>query len=264
MDQWIGGYRKGDICRQIIVTGFHGIWEAYRSQDLKTILNDADIWIPDGIAPVLIARLKGLCNMKRTPGAELMQAFFRIADLKGYRSFFYGDTENTLVGLREKLLNDYPGHEVAGTFSPPFRPLTKKEDENVIRMINNARPDILWVALGLPKQERWIHERGHRLKVPIAIGVGAAFAFVSGNVKRVPKWIGENGLEWLWRFIQEPKKLWRRDLIDGPRFLWHVLLEIAKEARRLEGEKIKGQEDQKVGRLEGEKMREQEDQKVRG
>lgn len=232
MDKWIGDYRKQDRCRRIIVTGFHGIWEAYRNQDLKTIFNSADIWIPDGIAPIFIARLKGLCNMERTPGAELMQAFFKLADKKRYSSFLYGDTKNTLAGLREKLLNDHPGHKIVGTFSPPFRPLTEKEDEDVIRMINDARPDILWVALGLPKQERWIYERKNRLKVPIAIGVGAAFAFVSGDVKRVPEWIGENGLEWLWRFIQEPGKLWRRDLIDGPRFLWHVFLEMAKEARR--------------------------------
>jgi N-acetylglucosaminyldiphosphoundecaprenol N-acetyl-beta-D-mannosaminyltransferase len=169
--------------------------------------------------------------MKRTPGAELMQAFFKVADKKGYRSFFYGDTEHTLVELRKKLATDYPGHEIAGTFSPPFRPLTQKEDQAVIQMINAAHPDVLWVALGLPKQERWIYERRYRLKVPIAIGVGAAFAFVSGDVRRVPEWIGDCGLEWLWRFIQEPAKLWKRDLIDGPRFLWHASLELVRERR---------------------------------
>ena len=232
MERWIDASTSDSKLHQIIVTGFHGIWEAYRNQDLKTILNSADIWIPDGIAPVLISRLKGFSNMERTPGAELMQAFFKIAGKKGYSSFFYGDTQKTLAGLRNKLLTDYPGHKIAGTISPPFRPLTEKEDEDIIQMINDARPDVLWVALGLPKQEHWIYQRRHRLKVPVAIGVGAAFAFVSGDVKRVPELIGANGLEWLWRFIQEPKKLWRRDLIDGPRFLWHVFLEMAKGKRR--------------------------------
>ncbi len=232
MDKWIDDYETAGRCRQIIVTGFHGIWEAYRDYNLKAIFNSADLWTPDGIAPVLIARLKGLRHMTRTPGAELMQAFFRIADQKGYRSFFYGDTEKTLAGLKEKLLKAYPNHQIAGTFSPPFRPLKGEEETDIIQMINRAQPDILWVALGLPKQERWIHEHRHLLKVPVAVGVGAAFAFISGDVKRVPRWIGENGLEWLWRFIQEPKKLWRRDLIDGPRFLWHVFLELAGIGRQ--------------------------------
>lgn len=227
MARWIEASSVDSEMRQIIVTGFHGIWEAHQHKALNTIFNSADLWVPDGIAPVLIARLKGVREMVRTPGAELMQAFFKKADYNGYSSFFYGDTEKTLTGLSKKLLTDYPGHKIAGMFSPPFRPLTKREDENIIRMINDARPDLLWVALGLPKQECWIFERRNKLKVPIAIGVGAAFSFLSGDVKRVPKWVGENGLEWLWRFIQEPKKLWRRDLLDGPRFLWHVFLELA-------------------------------------
>ena len=156
--------------------------------------------------------------MERTPGAELMQAFWKIADKKGYSSFFYGDTKTTLTGLRNKLLTDYPGHKIAGIFSPPFRLLTKKENEDIIQMINDSRPDVLWVALGLPKQERWIYERKNRLHVPVAIGVGAAFAFVSGDVKRVPEWIGENGLEWLWRFIQEPENFGDGIYSDGPGF----------------------------------------------
>ncbi len=93
-------------------------------------------------------------------------------------------------------------------------------------MINETQPDVLWVGLGLPKQDRWVFEHKDRLNVPIAIGVGAAFGFLSGKVKRVPEWIGNNGLEWIWRFIKEPKKLWRRDLLDGPRFVFHVILEL--------------------------------------
>ncbi|RUA01628.1 MAG: glycosyltransferase [Deltaproteobacteria bacterium] len=235
MDKWIIDNGTVGRCHQIIVTGFHGIWEAYLDRELNNIFNSADIWAPDGIAPVLIAKLKGLHYMTRTPGAELMQAFFQIADQKEYRSFFYGDTEKTLAGVKEKLQKEYPGHQIAGLFSPPFRPLSDEEEADIVQMINRARPDVLWVALGLPKQERWIYKNLHRLKVPVAIGVGAAFAFVSGDVKRVPMWIGKNGLEWLWRFIQEPKKLWRRDLIDGPRFLWQVFLELAgagKQRRR--------------------------------
>lgn len=226
MARWIDDYDQYGRCRQIIVTGFHGIWEAYKHADFKSILNSAELWVPDGIAPVWVARCRGFRNVRRTPGAEVMQAFFELADQKGYKSFFYGDTEEILTALKRHLEERYPGHKTVGTFSPPFRPLTSEEDEEIVRMINETQPDVLWVGLGLPKQDRWVFEHKDRLNVPIATGVGAAFGFLSGKVKRVPEWIGNNGLEWIWRLIQEPKKLWRRDLLDGPRFVFHVILEL--------------------------------------
>jgi N-acetylglucosaminyldiphosphoundecaprenol N-acetyl-beta-D-mannosaminyltransferase len=225
IEEWINA--NSTRCRRVVVTGFHGIWESHKHPDLKAILNSADLWVPDGIAPVLIARIKGMQGAARTPGAEVMQAFFELANDKGYSSFFYGDTDETLAALKKNLEMKYPGHKIVGTFSPPFRPLTPEEDEKVVKMINDAQPDVVWVGLGCPKQDLWIFEHKDRLKVPVAAGVGAAFLFHSGRVKRVPEWVGRNGLEWLWRFIQEPKKLWRRDLIEGPRFVWHVLMELA-------------------------------------
>jgi len=153
-------------------------------------------------------------------------AFFERANSKGYSSFFYGDTDETLAALRERLEREYSNHKVAGTFSPPFGAVSPEEDEAHVRMINDARPDVLWVGLGTPKQDRWIFEHQERLRVPVAVGVGAAFGFLSGRVKRAPAWIGRCGFEWLWRLAREPKKLWRRDLLDGPRFLFHVALEL--------------------------------------
>ena len=155
--------------------------------------------------------------MKRAPGAEIMKEFFRRASRRGYSSYFFGDTETTLAKLREKLADAWPGHRVAGNWSPPFRPLSAQEDQEAIERINDARPDVLWVGLGAPRQDRWIHERLPRLRVPVAIGVGAAFAFIAGTVERCPEWMGSMGLEWAHRFAKEPKKLWRRDLIDGPK-----------------------------------------------
>ena len=225
MSKWI--HQNEGICRRIVVTGFHGIWEAYQDTNFRYILNSADLWIPDGIAPVWVARWKGFSNAMRTPGVDLMRAFFEMAAKEGYSSFFYGDTDSTLAGLRENLKKEYPTHRIAGTFSPPFRALTQEEDDEIIDMINRTRPDVLWVGLGLPKQERWIFEHRFRLNVPVAVGVGAAFGFLSGQVKHAPNWLGNLGLEWLWRFIHEPKKLWKRDLVDGPRFVWHVLWEFA-------------------------------------
>jgi len=224
LDAWI--QRPAPRPRRLVVTGFHGLWEAHKRPEFKAILNSADLWVPDGIAPVLVARRRGFKTATRTPGAEIMQAFFELADRKGYSSFFYGDTDETLAALRENLQRRYPGHRVAGTFSPPFGPMSPEQDAAAVRMINEARPDVLWVGLGLPKQDIWIHEHRDRLTVPVAAGVGAAFKFLAGSVKRVPAWIGNHGLEWLWRFACEPRKLWRRDLLDAPRFVTHVLLEM--------------------------------------
>jgi N-acetylglucosaminyldiphosphoundecaprenol N-acetyl-beta-D-mannosaminyltransferase len=224
IDRWIGD--NDTKCKQIVVTGFHGIWEAHKNPELKKILNSADLWVPDGIAPVWCARFKGFSGIQRTPGAEIMKAFFAKANKKGYSSFFYGDTEETLTALAEKVSKEYPGHKVVGTFSPPFRSLTQEEGKQVIKMINYKRPDVLWVALGTPKQDRWIFEHKEKLKVPIAIGVGAAFRFLSGHVKQAPEWVGNYGLEWVWRFFQEPKKLIRRNLIDVPQFVTLAFLEL--------------------------------------
>lgn len=225
MTGWIESH--GERCRRIVVTGFHGIWEAHKRPDFKAVLNSADLWVPDGIAPVWVARLKGLRGIQRIPGADLMRAFFERANERGYSSFFYGDRPETLSALRERLEREYPNHRVAGTFSPPFEAVSPEEDEAHVRMINEAHPDVLWVGLGLPKQERWIAEHQGRLTVPVAVGVGAAFGFLSGKVKRAPAWVGRCGFEWLWRLIHEPRKLWRRDFLDGPRFLCHVLLELS-------------------------------------
>lgn len=224
--KWIEAFQSGKGTKQIIVTGFHGISESHRDNALWDVLNSADLWVPDGIAPVWIAKMKGHSKVVRTPGAEIMKTYFEMANEKGYSSFFYGDTNKTLDNLCYTIMEKYPDHRIAGAYSPPFRRLTMDEDKEVIEMINNAQPDVLWVALGMPKQERWIYERKRLLKVPVAVGVGAAFAFISGDVKRVPPRIGRLGLEWLWRFFQEPQKLWKRDLIDGPKFLWNVFLEL--------------------------------------
>ena len=225
METWIA--QTPPRCRRVVVTGFHGLWEAHKDASFRAILNSADLWVPDGIAPVWIARCRGHRAVERIPGADLMKAFLRLADRKGYRSFFYGDTDEVLAALRQQIERDFPGHKVAGTFSPPFRPISPEEDEEHVRMINAAKPDVLWVGLGLPKQDRWIHEHAARLQVPVAVGVGAAFGFLSGRVERAPAWVGRIGLEWAYRIMKEPRKCWRRSLVEGPQFIAHVVLELA-------------------------------------
>lgn len=218
MEQWIQ-----QPCKQthtIVVTGFHGLHVALEDTAFREIVTSADLFIPDGIAPVWIARRLGKKVAGRVTGTDLMRGYFELANTKGYSSYFFGDTGDTLNTLQNRLKQIYPGHRIAGMFSPPFGDTSEEDQTRMIDAINAAKPDVLWVGLGLPKQERWIHQNLHRLEVPIAIGVGAAFAFHAGTVKRVPEWIGNAGFEWVWRFLAEPRKLWRRDLIDGPRFLW--------------------------------------------
>jgi N-acetylglucosaminyldiphosphoundecaprenol N-acetyl-beta-D-mannosaminyltransferase len=162
IESWIG--TRDGRCRQAIVTGFHGLLEAHKSPRIHSILNNADLWVPDGIAPIWFARLRGHRHVDRAPGAEIMFEFLRRANASGYSSYFYGDTEETLAALCDRVKRDYPGHRIAGAYSPPFRRLSDAEQTEIVERINAARPDILWVALGMPKQDIWIHERLARLQ----------------------------------------------------------------------------------------------------
>ncbi|MBF6569622.1 MAG: WecB/TagA/CpsF family glycosyltransferase [Candidatus Binataceae bacterium] len=223
LEKWIA--ELGEKPRFVVATGFHGLWEAHKDPEFQKVLNSADLFCPDGIAPVWLSRLRGEALPERVPGPDLLLAFLAKANVAGYRSFFFGDTEETLAALKEKVLISYPGHHIAGMLSPPFRSLTDEENQAIIKQINNAKPDVLWVSLGLPKQDWWIYQHRDQLRVPVVAGVGAAFRFISGSVKRAPHWIGRLGFEWLWRLASEPTKLWRRDLIEGPQFLAAALRE---------------------------------------
>jgi len=222
MERWI---RERAKCHTIVVTGMHGVMEARRNPDFKAILNTADLFVPDGISLVWAARRQGFRLEKRVSGSDLMWEFFKIAEQKGYGVFFYGDTEDTLHLLRDRLKNDFQHLKVVGTHSPPFRQLTAEEEAQDIRMINESEAEVVWVGLGLPKQERWMFKHRDQLNAPVVVGVGAAFKFVSGRLMRAPPWVGDHGFEWLWRLIHEPRRVWRRVMIDGPHFVFCVALE---------------------------------------
>jgi N-acetylglucosaminyldiphosphoundecaprenol N-acetyl-beta-D-mannosaminyltransferase len=229
IESWIE--RPDGRCRQAIVTGFHGLWIAHEDPEFHRLVGQADLFCPDGIAPVWLSRLRGRPLPQRTPGRELMVEFFRRAQAKGYSSYFYGDKVATLDALRARLANEFPGARVAGAFSPPFRTPSDDEESAHVAAINASGADVLWVGLGLPKQDQWIARNRPRLKIKAAIGVGAAFAFVADTVPHAPKWLGDAGFEWVWRLAAEPKKMWRRDLTDGPRFVVAALGD-AMRARR--------------------------------
>ncbi len=226
IEQWVEGdsvSRGGG--RVVAVTGMHGMMEAQRDPAFREVLNAADMAVPDGMPLVWLGRLRGHNLRRRVYGPELMLAFLQETGAK-YRHFFYGGARGVPEKLADRLSKLVPGLRVVGAYSPPFRELTEQEEEDVVRRIRQAAPEVVWVGLSTPKQERWMHRFRDRLGVPVLIGVGAAFDIHAGVTPQAPKWMRENGLEWLFRLFAEPRRLWRRYLILGPQFVLLVLLEI--------------------------------------
>lgn len=237
MEAAISEYRQSEAsgrtiaAKHLMVAGYHGVIQAKKSDLYYRIGEEADLWIPDSIGPVLVARRRGMKDAVTTPGPDMMANFLALADQKHYRTFFYGETEETLSALQDAVAKKYPGHVIAGAFSPPFRPMSEAEEAEHVAMINAAKPDVLWVGLGLPKQDEWIYRNKSRLRVPIATGVGAAFGFLSGRVGRAPAWCRRLGLEWLYMLLRKPKRTAKRVFIDGSEFVFAVLLEELKRRK---------------------------------
>jgi N-acetylglucosaminyldiphosphoundecaprenol N-acetyl-beta-D-mannosaminyltransferase len=203
----------------IAVTSVHGLIMAEDDPQIRRTLNEADIATPDGMPIVWALRSFGAREQQRVYGPTLMLELCRDAAEHAHRIFLYGGREETLPILRARLEEKFPGLQIAGTYSPPFRSLTAEEDTKVQKMIRAADPDIIFVGISTPKQEKWMHE--HRAAFPgvTMIGVGAAFDFHAGRTRQAPEWMQRNGLEWLFRLAVEPARLWRRYLLLTPRFL---------------------------------------------
>ena len=230
IEEWIA---RRDSCRYIAVTGMHGVMEAPHDGEFKTILNSAGLVVADGMPLVWIGRRLGFEMRRRVYGPELMETFCKETVKKGYRHYFYGGAPGVGEELAARFVSRFPGMVVAGTYSPPFRSLTREEDGEVIHAIEVAQVDVVWVGLSTPKQERWMYEHRGRLNVPVLVGVGAAFDFHTGRIAQAPEWMREHGLEWLFRLTMEPRRLWRRYLVYGAEFVALVLLELLglKKAR---------------------------------
>lgn len=222
MEDWI---RKRDACRFVAVTGMHGVTEAQHDGAFKKILDSAGLVVPDGMPLVWLGRVRGHSLKRRVYGPELMLAFCERTEKKGYRHFFCGGAPGVPERLAAVLQRRFPSLQTVGTYSPPFHPASAEEDEGIVAKINAAAPDVLWIGLSTPKQERWMFEHRERLAVPVVVGVGAAFDINAGIKKQAPRWMREHGLEWLFRLLLEPRRLWRRYLVYGSEFLLLVLLE---------------------------------------
>ena len=206
--------RKGYIC----VTGVHGVMEAQADTAFRKILNEAFLCTPDGMPMVWAGKLRGHSRMSRVYGPDLMLDVCAWSEKNSCRHFFLGGTPGTTEALRDKLTARFPGLQVAGRYTPPFRALNAEEQNQLREMVRAARSDILWVGLSTPKQEKFMAEFLPRLDVTLMIGVGAAFDFLSGRVKQAPRWMQRSGLEWCYRLSREPRRLARRYLRNNPLF----------------------------------------------
>lgn len=206
----------------ICISNVHTTVMAYEDEQYRKVQNEAFMAVPDGKPLVLACKKKGFKNAGRIAGPDLMPEILKMSQEKGYSHYFYGSTEETLSLLKEKLLIACPNLKIAGMYAPPFRPLTEQEDESVIRQINESKADFIWIGLGAPKQEIWMNAHKGRIN-GIMLGVGAAFDFHAGTVKRAPRWMQEWCLEWLYRLCQDPKRLFKRYLKTNTKFIWLTL-----------------------------------------
>lgn len=210
--------------KYVCISNVHTTVMAYRNEDYRAVQNGAAMNLPDGKPLSIVARMRGRKDAYRVPGPDLMPELFELSEKKGYRHYFYGSTQETLDALEKQLRQRYPKMNIAGMYSPPFRPLTEEEDAEVIRKINEAEPDFIWIGLGAPKQENWMAAHEGKL-TGIMFGVGAGFDFHAGTVKRAPKWMQEMCLEWLFRLMQDPARLIPRYMDTNFSFIYYALKE---------------------------------------
>jgi len=228
--RWIDYGDFGYAC----MTSVHGVMEAQRNADLLEILNNAVLNAPDGTPLSWVGRIQGFAKMDYVTGPQFMARMCHIAAERGYRVFLYGGNPGIADFLSERLRVRFPGLYIAGTWTPPFRPLTNKEEEEMLSVVHQARPHIMWVGLSTPKQERFMAQYVQRLRVPLLVGVGAAFDFHAGLLRDCPIWVKRAGLQWLHRLAQEPRRLSLRYLRNNPAFVWQVALQLAGLRSKIE------------------------------
>ena len=207
----------------LCVSNVHTTVMAYEDEEYCAVQNGGVMAIPDGGPLSVVGRRRGCAQMERVTGPDYMARILEISVGKGYRHYFYGATQKTLDKLRQRLVKDYPGIQIVGMFSPPFRPMTEEEDTAFVEKVNEAKPDFLWVALGAPKQEKWmaVHQGA---VCGFMVGVGAGFDYFAGNIKRAPRWMQRLNLEWLYRLMQEPGRLFKRYWHTNLKFIWEAVL----------------------------------------
>ena len=230
MDATVQTGQKGYIC----VAATHTVVACQDDPELAAAVHGAALVVPDGQPVVWAMNALGHDLPSRVYGPDLMAKYCERSALTGARMFLYGGrNQGALVQLALNLRRRYPGVQIVGGYSPPFRPLSEEEREAVVAEINHARPDVVWVGIGVPKQEKWMADMQERLHAPVLVGVGAAFDFHAGLVPQAPDRLQRYGLEWLYRLLQEPRRLWKRYLTYNPRFVVGFARQYARHRRQL-------------------------------
>ena len=209
--------------KYICYCNVHTTVEASEDKEYMKIQNGSALTFPDGQPIVNQIQKAGFINAERVAGPDFMEAMFSSTTDGKVSHFFYGSSEETIELLKKKLPERYPGMDIRGFYSPPYRPLTPEEDEEVVRMLNASGADLIWIGLGAPKQEKWMAEHQGKLS-GVMLGVGAGFNFFAGNIKRAPVWIQKIGMEWLYRLFQDPKRLFKRYLESNAKFIWRAII----------------------------------------
>ncbi len=220
----IENLQKKQTASCVTFTNVHVVISSMRDEVLRKALNTSERVAPDGMPLVWAGKLFCKSQIERCSGPDIMEALLKQTELKGNSHYFYGSTQDTLSRLQLKLQEKYPSLIIKGMYSPPFRAISIEEDEAIIHEINELNPDYIWIGLGAPKQEVWMYEHKSCLNRGVLLGVGAAFDFLAGSKKRAPLWMQRIGLEWLYRLLQEPRRLGRRYLVTNVLFILELLI----------------------------------------
>ena len=207
----------------ICVSNVHTTVTAWKDEAYRSVQNGGILAIPDGGPLSSTGRKRGFAKMQRVTGPDYMLKAIDLGLSKGWRHYFYGSTPETLGKMEKTLRERYPGIQIAGTYSPPFRALSAEEDGAIVEKINETAPDFVWVGLGAPKQEIWMHAHQGRMQ-GLMVGVGAAFDYTAGNISRAPLWMQKHNLEWLYRLMQDPKRLFKRYFVTNTTYIMEANL----------------------------------------
>lgn len=221
----IEGFLRSGASHQIVTVNLDFLSIARRSPSFRETLNGADLAVPDGMPLVWVSRLRREPLAERVTGVSLVDECCRLAARDGLGVYLLGAAPGVADAAGRALTDRFPGLRIAGTYSPPIGPLTRRENARIVRMIRAAQPGFVFVALGAPRQDLWIRENLERLGVPVALGVGCVFDVLAGAKVRAPRWMQRAGLEWAYRLVQEPSRLWRRYLVNDSRTLGHLVLD---------------------------------------
>ena len=231
IEGWIGRRER----HYVNVCNVHTIMECQQDPRLTRVVNNSGLSTPDGMPLVWLSRLHGFRNAARVYGPDLMLALCQRSETNGHRHFFYGGAPGIAERLADQLQRRFPRLQIAGIHAPPFRKVGAIEERPVLDAIDAARPDIVWVGLGTPKQDHWVADHRPLLEAPVIIAIGAAFDFHAGVLRQAPRWMQRSGLEWSFRLAQEPRRLAYRYLVLNPLFVLNAFLQATK-LRRFESD----------------------------